>query len=189
MAAGLSGQKIPKEYGQTAPFFRLAALVVPPCAVISAWMANGYASAHLCNITALLGAAYAFGSNVWLLRYGPRMYAVCCKESTWLGKEAFSTIQAACFPEYFALQSGSCILALGGAPSSWAKLLMTIATMLALVNQLVKLYDTSTGSADQPLLDGSSDVKKTFGMVHGISMLLDLLNLFAVFAYLCMVAG
>ncbi|CAK8989137.1 DUF4149 domain-containing protein [Durusdinium trenchii] len=107
--------------------------------------------------------------------------------------------QAACFPEYFALQSGSCILALGGAPSSWAKLLMTIATMLALVNQLVlgprtaqlmvKLYDTSTGSADQPLLDGSSDVKKTFGMVHGISMLLDLLNLFAVFAYLCMVAG
>ncbi|CAK8989135.1 unnamed protein product [Durusdinium trenchii] len=218
MAAGLSGQKIPKEYGQTAPFFRLAALVVdlicrgasdlqhsdhrisvPPCAVISAWMANGYASAHLCNITALLGAAYAFGSNVWLLRYGPRMYAVCCKESTWLGKEAFSAIQAACFPEYFALQSGSCILALGGAPSSWAKLLMTIATMLALVNQLVlgprtaqlmvKLYDTSTGSADQPLLDGSSDVKKTFGMVHGISMLLDLLNLFAVFAYLCMVAG
>ncbi|CAK9054747.1 unnamed protein product [Durusdinium trenchii] len=107
--------------------------------------------------------------------------------------------EAACFPEYFALQSGSCILALGGAPSSWAKLLMTIATMLALVNQLVlgprtaqlmvKLYDTSTGSADQPLLDGSSDVKKTFGMVHGISMLLDLLNLFAVFAYLCMVAG
>ena len=45
--------------------------------------------------------------------------------------------EAACFPEYFALQSGSCILALGGAPSSWAKLLMTIATMLALVNQLV----------------------------------------------------
>lgn len=33
-------------------------------------------------------------TEVWLLRYGPRMYAVCCKESSWLGKEAFSTIQA-----------------------------------------------------------------------------------------------
>ena len=31
MAAGLSGQKIPKEYGQTAPFFRLAALVAAWC--------------------------------------------------------------------------------------------------------------------------------------------------------------
>ena len=33
--------------------------------------------------------------QVWLLRYGPRMYKVCCKESAWLGKEAFSTIQVA----------------------------------------------------------------------------------------------
>lgn len=74
--------------------------------------------------------------EVWLLRYGPRMYAVCCKESRWLGKEAFSTIQAACFPEYFALQSGACLLALGPA-SGWQQLCMGVATLLALANQFV----------------------------------------------------
>ena len=44
--------------------------------------------------------------------------------------------QAACFPEYFALQSGSCILALAGANSFRAQLAMVVAIALALVNQL-----------------------------------------------------
>jgi hypothetical protein len=44
--------------------------------------------------------------------------------------------QAACFPEYFALQSGSCILALAAAKSFMARLAMALAIALALVNQL-----------------------------------------------------
>lgn len=44
--------------------------------------------------------------------------------------------QAACFPEYFALQSGSCILALAAANSFMARLAMALAIALALVNQL-----------------------------------------------------
>ena len=89
-------------------------------------------------MVSLLGAAYAFGSNVtwqrmnmmgesvnlsnfiprfmvpknsvpevWLLRYGPRMYAVCCKESSWLGKEAFSTIQVSLSGSWVMVQSWS----------------------------------------------------------------------------------
>ena len=49
----------------------------------------------------------------------------------------------------------------------------------------MKLYEKSGPEA--ALLNGG-DVKKSFGMVHGISMLLDLLNLLAVFAYLCLLA-
>eukprot|EP00434_Breviolum_minutum_P017836 symbB.v1.2.015741.t3/scaffold1123.1/size136624/6 len=188
----------PTEYGKATPFFRLGALIVLPCTCISILLGHGYASNSICKVVSLLGAAYAFGSNVWLLRYGPRMYAVCCKESSWLGKEAFSTIQAACFPEYFALQSGSCILALCGATNLWALAAMASAAALALVNQLflgpktaelmVKLYEKSAG-ADASLLNGSTDIKKKFGMIHGISMLLDLLNLIAVFLYICIVAS
>eukprot|EP00435_Cladocopium_sp_Y103_P032748 s1424_g8.t1 len=171
------------EYGSTKPFFKLAALIVLPCTVISLLMASGYTSTSICKMISLLGAAYAFGSNVWLLRYGPRMYAVCCKESSWLGKEAFSTIQAACFPEYFALQSGSCILALAAANSLMARLAMASAIALALVNQLalgpktaqlmVKLYEKSSG-ADASLLNSSTDVKKKFGRFASNNEIADL---------------
>ncbi|CAE7253601.1 unnamed protein product [Symbiodinium sp. CCMP2592] len=152
----------------------------------------------------------AYGVNtapkVWLLRYGPRMYAVCCKESRWLGKEAFSTLQAACFPEFFALQTAACLAALGG---HWAtapvwdvpNLAMMAAIVLALINQfglgpkttqlMVSLYQQhlKDASSSAPLLsEASKEAKKKFGMVHGISMLLDLMNLGAVFAFICAVA-
>ncbi|CAE7038244.1 unnamed protein product [Symbiodinium sp. KB8] len=160
----------------------------------------------ICKIVSLLGAAYAFGSNVWLLRYGPRMYAVCCKESRWLGKEAFSTLQAACFPEFFALQTAACLVALGGrwaTASVWdvANLAMMAAIALALINLfglgpkttqlMASLYQQhlKDASSSAPLLsDASKEAKKKFGMVHGISMLLDLMNLGAVFAFICAVA-
>ena len=53
-----------------------------------------------------------------------------------IGYVLWSWLQAACFPEYFALQSGSCILALSGASNFWAQAAMASATALALVNQL-----------------------------------------------------
>ena len=42
--------------------------------------------------------------SAWLLRYGPKMFKTCVAQEEWLGRPAFSTLQAACFPEYFALQ-------------------------------------------------------------------------------------
>jgi len=128
---GLSGHAIPKQYGQVAPFFRLTRNYVLPSMILAAAMVFGGihecasvrsgrvalgagAGTKACKILSQLGAAFAFGSNVWLLRYGPKMFKVCTTEASWLGKEAFSTIQASLFPEYFALQAASCVVALGG---------------------------------------------------------------------------
>eukprot|EP00931_Biecheleriopsis_adriatica_P076532 TRINITY_DN50229_c0_g1_i1.p1 TRINITY_DN50229_c0_g1~~TRINITY_DN50229_c0_g1_i1.p1 ORF type:complete len:217 (-),score=37.19 TRINITY_DN50229_c0_g1_i1:219-869(-) len=208
---GLSGHAIPAEYGEISPFFTLSALYVLPTTVLSLALTAGAFGVCACKICSLLGAAYAFGSNVWLLRYGPRMFKVCSKESSWLGKEAFSTIQAACFPEYFSLQTASCVLALGGylgaaegvaSIADTASLAMIAAVIFALINQfvlgpkttklMVKLYEPGScqGGGTQPLLDSEAKkaVKRNFGMIHGTSMLIDLFNLASVFAFICKVA-
>merc|ERR1712110_678063 len=74
------------------------------------------------------------------LRYGPRMFKVCSSNSQWLGKEAFSTLQAACFPEFFALQCAACLLSLGARIGTSgfdiAAIALTIATLLGLINLL-----------------------------------------------------
>ncbi|CAE7197425.1 unnamed protein product [Symbiodinium natans] len=79
---------------------------------------------------------------------------------------------------------------------------MLLALLLALINQfglgpkttelMVSLYKQhlKDASSNAPLLsEASKEVKKKFGMVHGISMLLDLMNLGAVFVFICMVAA
>merc|ERR1712194_255939 len=68
---------------------------------------------RVCHASFLLGCAYAFGSNAGLFRYAPKMYTTCM-EVEYLGKESFSPIQAALFPEFFALQIAATIVALGG---------------------------------------------------------------------------
>lgn len=108
MAEGLSGQRVPEEYGQTQPFFQLAAVIAagqmlleqafrggsgPPLRRGLAPHGGGLhqrkplaakggrrpAVRGFCRLGALLGAAYAFGSNVpglarsqsrWLTRSG-----------------------------------------------------------------------------------------------------------------------
>ncbi|CAE7872228.1 unnamed protein product, partial [Symbiodinium necroappetens] len=75
---------------------------------------------------------------------------------------------------------------------------MMAAIALALINLfglgpkttqlMVSLYQQhlKDASSSAPLLsEASKEAKKKFGMVHGISMLLDLMNLGAVFAFIC----
>eukprot|EP00928_Gymnodinium_smaydae_P040541 TRINITY_DN27486_c0_g1_i1.p1 TRINITY_DN27486_c0_g1~~TRINITY_DN27486_c0_g1_i1.p1 ORF type:complete len:268 (+),score=35.74 TRINITY_DN27486_c0_g1_i1:174-977(+) len=201
---GLSGHTIPSAYTQTSSFFSLSALYILPCAAVAAGLVMTQ-QVNACRMIGTLGAAYAFGSNVWLLRYGPKMFKVCSKENDWLGKEAFSTLQAACFPEYFALQSASCILAfgchIGASPSKKifdsAGIAMALAVVTALINAWVlgpkttqnmeKLYEVTSGPK-MLCAETKKSAKKKFGMIHGISMLLDLFNLLAVLVYICAVS-
>eukprot|EP00404_Azadinium_spinosum_P024610 CAMPEP_0180607952 /NCGR_PEP_ID=MMETSP1037_2-20121125/27986_1 /TAXON_ID=632150 /ORGANISM="Azadinium spinosum, Strain 3D9" /LENGTH=212 /DNA_ID=CAMNT_0022627289 /DNA_START=51 /DNA_END=689 /DNA_ORIENTATION=+ len=206
---GYSGNKIPTEYGQAAPFYRKAAFFVAPAAALAAALTlAGTGLANSCRVAGQLGAAYALGSNAWLFKYGPTMFNVCTSVG-WLGKEGFSTIQASLFPDYFALQTASCMIALGGHVGAMggafdkAAWLMSAAMLCAMVNLfalgpkttslMLVLYNgpSEVGNGLEPLLDkeeASKAAKKKFGMVHGISMLVNLLNLAAVAGYIVIVA-
>eukprot|EP00933_Yihiella_yeosuensis_P031235 TRINITY_DN24779_c0_g1_i1.p1 TRINITY_DN24779_c0_g1~~TRINITY_DN24779_c0_g1_i1.p1 ORF type:complete len:229 (+),score=43.97 TRINITY_DN24779_c0_g1_i1:80-766(+) len=222
---GLSGNAIPAHLGEKTPYFRKAALLgLPSVLVAIAACYYAHQGTHnartVCKVMAQLGAAYALGSNAWLFCYGPTMFKICTATS-WLGKEAFSTIQASVFPDYFALQTAACIVALGGhfgdlwsprslvegTPLNLAACAMLAALLFALLNLLVlgpktselmvQLYSgptlPSNGSTPgEPLLskeEAEKAIKRRFGMVHGISMLVNLANLGAVGAYIALTAA
>eukprot|EP00401_Gymnodinium_catenatum_P044213 CAMPEP_0117475704 /NCGR_PEP_ID=MMETSP0784-20121206/9932_1 /TAXON_ID=39447 /ORGANISM="" /LENGTH=212 /DNA_ID=CAMNT_0005269959 /DNA_START=21 /DNA_END=660 /DNA_ORIENTATION=- len=196
---GRSGHPIPEEYGKTEPYFKMALLAFLPAAVLSS-LAAALLPAAPCRALAQLGAACAFGSNIWLFCYGKKMFKVCTANESGSGKEAFSTIQAACFPAFFGLQTSATAFALGGhvGASGFDVAAMAAATALffGLLNLLVlgpksmplmmDLYNAapaksgSNGDALLPL----RQAKKRFGMVHGISMLVDLLALAAMGAFI-----
>merc|ERR1711907_50272 len=121
------------------------------------------------------------------------------------GKEAFSTIQAALFPEFFALQTASCMLALGGhtAVSGFdvASTALLVAVGLALTNLLalgpismpymLALYKTNpdlfqNAPTEEALLP-LAKARKKFGMIHGMSMLVDIGALAATLGYMILV--
>eukprot|EP00929_Paragymnodinium_shiwhaense_P105192 TRINITY_DN70117_c0_g1_i1.p1 TRINITY_DN70117_c0_g1~~TRINITY_DN70117_c0_g1_i1.p1 ORF type:complete len:231 (+),score=49.71 TRINITY_DN70117_c0_g1_i1:75-767(+) len=206
---GRSGHEIPEEYGETRPYYMKALCICVPAAAIAALMVYGPSlegTAELENIRlqrlvvacravlCQVAAAYAFGSNVWLFCYGKKMFKVCSTHSQWLGKEAFSTIQAACFPDFFALQTAAALLVyggyVGGAREVDARLQCCagLAVFLGLCNLLwlgpksiplmMDLYRTpaeAVGKEDALL--PLKQAKKRFGMVHGMSMLLDIFAL------------
>mmetsp|Transcript_142810 Transcript_142810/g.397806 ORF Transcript_142810/g.397806 Transcript_142810/m.397806 type:complete len:204 (-) Transcript_142810:88-699(-) len=190
MEEGRSGNQVPPQYGEPGPYYVKAARVSLPAALaglllgaLAAWAGGVWLAA--CRVAQLLGAAFAFGSNAWLMVYGPKMYTVCTS-TQWLGKEGFSTIQAALFPDFFAFQTASCVIALGayiGVSQTVDTAAITISASLVfcLINLaflgpktnalMVELYKT-------PMMDDAGKaVKKKFGMVHGISMLVDLFAL------------
>lgn len=205
--ADRSGNPIPPEYGRAKPYFDLALKICLPVGCVAgllATIAPSYSNGpRLCQVIAQIGVAYAFGSNVWLFRYGSKSFKVCKEHSKWLGKEAFSTIQAACFPEFFALQVSACLLVVGGHVAvsgfDFASAFILTATAFGCVNLLVlgpmtmprmiALYSvspddiTNSESKEDPLLP-VRQAKKRFGMIHGISMLVDLLALLATLAYM-----
>jgi len=221
---GRSGQKIPEQYGLADPYFRMASLLCVPALVIAVLMS--WPSLHgnniptsVLRIVSQLAAAYAFGSNGWLLVYGNKMMKVCKENHKWLGKEAFSLIQANNFPEFFALQTGCSLLALGGHVGAvsasggnsgavpWRSLSgaalaalgavlagavnlfilgpMTNPRMLALYNSS---HTASAGGASEALLP-AAELRKKFGMVHGMSMLIDLIALILMGTFIALSAN
>merc|ERR1712107_562547 len=91
-----------------------ALFVSLPAAMVAALLVLSRPSSTLCNVVCQLAAAYALGSNIWLIMYGKKTFKVCTSQSTWLGKESFSTIQAASFPDFFAFLTAASFLACGG---------------------------------------------------------------------------
>eukprot|EP00408_Alexandrium_pacificum_P020635 CAMPEP_0171197618 /NCGR_PEP_ID=MMETSP0790-20130122/22504_1 /TAXON_ID=2925 /ORGANISM="Alexandrium catenella, Strain OF101" /LENGTH=198 /DNA_ID=CAMNT_0011662865 /DNA_START=68 /DNA_END=664 /DNA_ORIENTATION=- len=193
---GLSGNEVPPQYGEPAPYYRKALTITLPAAILTVLLA-GVAPAWACRALGQLGAAYAIGSNAWLLIYGSKMYRVCASLE-WIGKEGFSTIQAALFPDFFAFQTAGCVVALGtyvGVSHSFDIAAGAMAASLALglinlgfmgpkTNQLMlQLYSTKLMDDDRKA------AKKKFGMVHGISMLVDLFALAGATAFLLIVAA
>jgi len=203
---GGKNRVIPSVYGEASPYHRLTAFLVFPSALVAAGLAVGFMSdgvyaKRAYNAAFHLGCAYAFGSNAWLFRYGPKMYNTCIKVE-YLGKQAFSTIQAALFPEYFALQIAATIVALGAHtgggtssfssdPVSWCLL---TAILFGLVNimvlgpltskYMIEMYSLCPEgfygegqSCSAPLIPNEQEkkqLKMRFGIVHGISMLANL---------------
>jgi len=216
MENGLQKKHIPETFGEASPYYRSTVLFVLP-AILVAIVVYAYGvyefpfQERVCHVSFLLGSAYAFGSNAGLFRYAPKMYTTCM-EVEYLGKEAFSTIQAALFPEFFALQIASTFVALGGRIGQGATPTETVwgydsvclclsgALLLGLVNLLclgpltsrfmVDMYNLcpegfygNSQPFSAPLMpndEAKKRVKMRFGIVHGISMLLNLASLGAV---------
>mmetsp|Transcript_15656 Transcript_15656/g.49292 ORF Transcript_15656/g.49292 Transcript_15656/m.49292 type:complete len:178 (+) Transcript_15656:62-595(+) len=108
---GLSGKEIPQLVVEDiTPFHKKALTITVPSAVLALLLA-ALAPPAVSRAVGQLGAAYAVGSNVWFLIYGPKMQKVC-KGVEWLGNEAFSVIQALLFPDFFAFQTAGCAVAL-----------------------------------------------------------------------------
>lgn len=216
MESGHQKKHIPESFGEASPFYRFTALLVVPAVLVAVAVA-AYGIHELpfqervCHASFLLGCAYAFGSNAGLFRYAPKMYTVCM-DVEYLGKEAFSTIQAALFPEYFALQIAATTVALGGRigqgvvpkETVWGYDAVTVclvgAILLGLLNLLwlgpltsrfmIEMYNIcpegfygNSQPISAPLMpsdEAKKKVKMRFGIVHGISMLLNLASLGAV---------
>mmetsp|Transcript_41365 Transcript_41365/g.92906 ORF Transcript_41365/g.92906 Transcript_41365/m.92906 type:complete len:208 (+) Transcript_41365:62-685(+) len=203
-ATGRSGREMPAEYGEVGPYYRKTAEVIGFAGVTSI-AAVFIQTERLWRAAATLGAAYAFGSNLWLMYYGPRMLKLCAAHHEWLGKEAHAVIQASNFPAFFALQvAGTFIAAVGRALTTGADVAFAAAGAAVLLGTLnlavlgpataplmYNMYGAkSTGtSLQEPMLaEDFQKAKKKFGMVHGISMLADLLALFCIGSYLALVA-
>jgi len=210
MESGHQKKHIPESFGKASPYYRLTVLLVVP-AVLVAVAVSAYGQGRVCHASFLLGCAYAFGSNAGLFRYAPKMYTTCM-EVEYLGKEAFSTIQAALFPEFFGLQIASTVVALGGRIGQGAAPKETVcgydAVSLCLVGSIlsglinilllgpltsrfmVEMYNLcpegfygNSQPFSAPLMPNDEEKKKVkmrFGIVHGISMLLNLASLGAV---------
>jgi len=142
------------------------------------------------RILAILGAAYTLGSTLWLFRYGPRMLHFCAS-TPWLGKSVHRMIQADALPDYFAFQAFASMLVLVGhacvgrtslvkgkrLSATWIVVAIAVASalanMLALGPMTVQLVETWPAGA--PALE----FKRRFSIVHGMSMLLNMINLLA----------
>mmetsp|Transcript_6663 Transcript_6663/g.11653 ORF Transcript_6663/g.11653 Transcript_6663/m.11653 type:complete len:208 (-) Transcript_6663:80-703(-) len=203
-ATGRSGREMPAKYGEAGPYYRKTAEVIAFAGIVSI-AAVFMQSERLWRPASILGGAYAFGSNIWLMYYGPRMLKLCAEHHEWLGKEAHAVIQASNFPQFFALQvAGTYMAAVGRILTTGVDIAFvaaSLAVILGAINLAVlgpataplmfNMYrpHSTASTPTGPLLgEDFEKAKKKFGMVHGISMLADLLGLLCIGCYLGLAA-
>jgi len=147
------------------------------------------------RVVALLGLGYALGSGLWLCHYGPKMLRFC-SATPWLGKRVHRVIQAELLPDYFAFQTLSCMVALVGHGLStskqhdagkrqvvaWVSVVIAVAT--ALLNWLALCPKSVQLVHAWPKAEPTQQFMNQFKVVHGVSMLLNLLNMLASLVYI-----